>query len=210
MLKVSSTSWHYRLRGQIFDYPPKDLCRYFWTTVASAILCFFLYIGWGIYIVLRPIFRPLGRGIERLEPHSDTIGTAIGVLLAIIAGAIALALIGWGVWALFYNTDDFLHGVLTVLIYAGMVVLILAAGLLVLIALAGAVHLGKKWNRSRPPKPAKPGSAKPAKEKKKKIEGDSTWTVIWTFLMSKKRRVCPLIQVVGDDEESEERHLRTI
>lgn len=205
MLKVDVNSWHYRLRGQIFDYPPKDLCRYFWTTVAAAIAIFFISIGYAIYWILRPvgwllakIFRPL----NKLGDYGDEIGTGFLILLAIVAAAALIALISWGVWALLYNTDDFLHGVLVVAAYAGLALLVLAGIILLALALAGIVHVVKKWHRNRPPKAKKPvklAVAKPKKEKKVS-EGDSTWTVAWTFLMSKKRRVCPLIQVVGASE----------
>lgn len=216
MLKVSSTSWHYRLRGQIFEDPPKDLCRYFWSTVASAILCALIAVGYALYWVFRPLGRLLGRGFRRFgrfaQRHDEAFGTGITVLLIGLLAAMVLFLVGWLVWALLYNTWDFLHGVLVVLMWVGIVALILAVAVLLLLAIAGFVHLVKKWNRERPPKPAEAvdNPTKPVNPKKKKVEGDSTWTLAWTFIKAKKRKVCPLIQVVGEETNEPERHLRAV
>lgn len=203
MLKVSTQSWHYRLRAQVFDNRPKDLCSYFWSTVASAFVMVGFYIGMGLWFVLRPIVWILRKVFRSFGRNADTIETVVGYSLAALAIGGLVALTGWGIWALIYNTDGFLWGVLMVLMWAGIVAAGAAVAILVILLIAGIVHVIKKWHRNRPPKPAKPNAAASLpKPKKEEVPGDSTWTLIWGFLKGKKRKVCPLIELVGDETDN--------
>jgi len=184
MLKVSNTSWHYRLRAKTFSSEPKDLCSYFWSTVASAMAIVLLAIGrllaWlgrGLGRVLKPLGR-LGPPLEWLIPR----------LLVIAMFGLALFMLGWLAYIAITQTIDFLIGLAVVI---GGVLFVLA-----LIAAAYGVHRHRQAHRST--KPKMETEAKVEKEPKPKSEGSSTLRMLWAFLVAKKKKACPLIEVIDE------------
>jgi hypothetical protein len=45
MREVSRRSWHYRLYSSVWDVEPKNLCLYFWGTVAAPLMLLTIFVG---------------------------------------------------------------------------------------------------------------------------------------------------------------------
>ena len=184
MLKVSNTSWHYRLRAKTFSSEPKDLCSYFWSTVASAMAIVLIAIGRvlavlgrGLHRVLRPLGR-LGPPLEWFIPRLIVVAMACLVLFGL----------GCLVYIAITDTTSFLIGLAIVI--GGIIFLLL------LVATAYGVHRHRQNNPRE--KKTKVTTEKIEKEPKPKSEGSSTLSLIWGFLKAKKRKACPMIEVIDE------------
>lgn len=80
MIKVSKNSWHYRLYVSVWDSPPKDLCRFFWGTIAAMFLHVADFIG--------GILARLGTGFWRAVLFLFMIGMFIFLAVVIVLATI--------------------------------------------------------------------------------------------------------------------------
>jgi len=89
-VKLSMDSWHYRLCRQVFTYPSRNLCIYFWQVPISAITmcaCFFVAVGMLL----------MGAGTLLLPVLPYLIPTPYGLTIAM--GVLSLV-----VWAMAFDT----------------------------------------------------------------------------------------------------------
>lgn len=181
MLNISSNSWHYRVRSEWFHRPPKDLCRYFWSVVASILM-------WGVAYAVAALHWLFVDENDRLR----RVWATVAMIAAI---GLTIGLLIWAGWALWTHPWDFLLGILKVL---GFVALFALGAGFVLLAFAGIGEVVKRRRKRRRAK--QPLTLVP--EPRPEDDGESFFMIMWHFLMSKKRKVCPLITVDGGNEDN--------
>lgn len=165
MLRVSATSWHYRLYkwtqryGNWPNSEPKSLCSYFWSIVLTPL---FIYSATFRKVVESVLFRPFV-WLGRLNQTA---------LIIVVTAVITTVIVCWGfLWP---------H---KLLIAAIVVVGIIVAGVLLLLIALGIAELSDRRKSGSDLEPI-------------------TGQLIFEFVRAKKRRVCPLIEVVDEPRES--------
>lgn len=179
MLNISSQSWHYRLRASIFDSKPKDLCSYFWSVVAAALARGLAVLGHIVSWCTRPVGGP-----SRF-------------FRAVFFFVIACYFLYWIIRAIYVLITDPSHFFWSLLMVLGIIFAIALVAAIVILALAGLSEWRKRHRRKHPKKPA---ITLVDPEETPEDPGESTWNIFWTFLRSKKRKVCPLIVVDNGSE----------
>ncbi len=221
MLTVDISSWHYRVyahwRANIARKPPMqiDLCHYM-----RAILLFTpgYYVGIGLFyaaigvafalaaaflLVTLPLWGPVWLITHNRTWHK---GLAARIKYRMKRGAhrtggwmadkghyvlIGLGVVTIAVYFVLLTLDTWWYGIA---IYGGIL-----AGLALAVALGvGIYHLVNGWFlprrreklAARPPK--EPKEAKPRKVKQAK--GPGVFSLMWSWIKAKKKRICPLIQ----------------
>jgi len=95
-MKISRSSWHYRLIGKHWDYNPSNLCSYFWKTVFSI-------IAWALGFVFGSIVA-VGAAVILAYPVWQ-------FFFGVDPGAVMFSTIAWlGVWfATQYHYREYLY-----------------------------------------------------------------------------------------------------
>ena len=189
MLKVDADSWHMRTCKRKFGdtYQPRNLCRYFW----SFILALFRTAWDPTWLALCLV----GSGVDWLL-DGDWAGRKTRIAGMVLLSVLAIA------------------GVVLILGYAGFLLYLLIFKVIIhfwgwrvlwwflvgiggtgagLGFIIGAIML-VAWSISSDERHRQRG--KERREKVKQPQGDSLIKLAWHYLWAKKKKICPLIEVI--------------
>jgi hypothetical protein len=179
MLNISTNAWHYRLITWSFGGTPKGLCLYFWATVFSIVAIPGSLAG----LLVTPLVRRIEEGWawdsrEGASSPSKSLPPLYSFSLAWIPACLIFGIVSFAL------VDGPLGPRIAYIVFFGLALCIPLS--------FTAVGLYKYY--ARPvfvPKPEKP--EQPPRKPSKTI---SSLKLMWAFLVAKKRKACPRIEVV--------------
>lgn len=192
--QINHESWHYKFYQMFrrhFEFDPKEpteLCGYFWTVVALAPLAYVLAgVALGVVWVITGLLYITG--LKKFAPkagawikyHYETIGMiVIGLLLLVLLiGLVAAAIANW------------------VQFLIGLGIFVGGVSIAVTLLIATAVGL-EMWKASHPKKEISDDEYYEKLEEKvaKELAKAAASRPFWTWLKSRKKKFCPLVEVV--------------